>query len=398
MSDLARHETPFGSMFHNADDEVIGKSLQMYGQWAMDEIALLTDLMQRQTSGDFIDLGANVGCHTVALASLFPDRQVFAFEANPASFQILAANVAINSLSNAKLFNLLVGESSAMRKVIITWPDRGLNLGAVRFEVVAATREDGVLALQAAVDDVYPQSRSVAVVKADLEGMELPALVGLRATLARNRAAFYFENGAQQNTGRIFDELRKLGYETFWHINQPFDPDNFLANPANIYGNRVEVATLCLHSDDAAIKEVRDYLVPTSKPMGDAGWYSCVAFNAELKARVKVRLASRRAIASVRNYLLDEYSRSRTTIGSGAAGSAAMPELMGFSDVRRSVALDIPGDRLRSLLVPLLEKTPLDEEAYLRRYPDVAAAVAQGQFSSAHNHYVVAGYFEGRSA
>ena len=40
MSDLWRYETAFGSMFHQADDEVIGKSLEMYGQWAMDEIAL----------------------------------------------------------------------------------------------------------------------------------------------------------------------------------------------------------------------------------------------------------------------------------------------------------------------------------------------------------------------
>ena len=359
---------------------------------------LFAYLMGQQDQGDFIDLGANVGCHTVALATLFPDREVFAFEANPASFQILAANVTVNGLSNAKLFNLLVGDTSGMRKVVITRLGNGPNLGAVSFEVVSPARGDGVLALQVAVDDVYPTSRSVAVSKADLEGMELQALMGLRGTLARCHAAFYFENGAQKNTGPIFAELTRLGYETFWHLNQPFDPDNFRGSPISIYGNTVEVATLCIRSEHAAIREIRQHLTPTSKPMGDAGWHKCVAFNAELRSRVRTRLTSRRAITALRDYLLHGYARNRSRIEPGSIAQAVGAELPRFCDVRQSVSLDIPGESLRSLLTPLIEKTPLDEGAYLRRHPDVAAAVAQGQFSSARHHYIVAGYFEGRGA
>ncbi len=398
MFSLCRHETLFGSMFHNTNDEVIGKSLQMYGQWAMDEIALFAYLMQQQDGGDFIDLGANVGCHTVALATLFPDRETFAFEANPESFQILATNVTINGLGNVRLSNVLVGETSAMRRVVISRPDRGLNLGAVSFEVVSPTRPHGALALQAAVDDVYPASRSAAVSKADLEGMELQALMGLRATLARCHTSFYFENGAQRNSGPIFSELAKLGYETFWHMNQPFDPDNFRGNSVSVYGNTIEMGTLCIHSDHAAVRELREHLTPTSKPMGDTGWYKCVAFNAELRSRVRAQLASRRSTAALRDYLLDEYARHRTNIVPSSGSATAEPKLIDFSEVCRAVLLDIPNESLRSLLTPLIEKTQLDEDAYLQRHADVAAAVKAGQFSSALHHYVVAGYFEGRYA
>ena len=393
MAELARFETPFGLMFHQADDAVIGEALRLYGQWAMDEIALFAHLMQRP-NGDFIDLGANVGCHTVALATLFPACEVFSFEANPATFQILAANVTVNGLANCRLFQLLVGQVTDLRRVMMRQGGHDVNLGAVSFEVVQSSRQDASIALQVAVDDIYPPSRAVSVIKADLEGMELQALLGLRRTLARGHPAFYFENGAQVNAGPIFNELAKLGYETFWHINQPFDPANFRASTTNVYGGTVEIGTLCLHHEHPVIGEVRQHLTPTGQAMDDAGWHKCVAFNAALRAQVQARLQPRRAIVAARSYLLDEYARSRTQPESiSGLPDGPLPE---FSELRRSVLLDIPDDRLRSLLSPWIEQAALDEQGYLQRYPDVAAAVQRGEFASARHHYVVAGYFEGR--
>jgi hypothetical protein len=75
--------------------------------------------------------------------------------------------------------------------------------------------------------------------------------------------------------------------------------------------------------------------------------------------------------------------------------SRAMPS---FAEIRRATLLDIPGDVLRPLLEPYISAAPLDEAAYLLRYPDVAEAVATQRFKSAREHYVIAGYFEGRSS
>jgi hypothetical protein len=83
VSTIDRYETLFGPMFHYADDEVIGRSLRRYGQWAIDEIALIAHIMRKEPKGDFIDLGANVGAHTIGIATLFPEIEVFSFEANP---------------------------------------------------------------------------------------------------------------------------------------------------------------------------------------------------------------------------------------------------------------------------------------------------------------------------
>ena len=53
---------------------------------------------------------------------------------------------------------------------------------------------------------------------------------------------------------------------------------------------------------------------------------------------------------------------------------------------------------LQRLMQSLEVQGAIDEEDYLRRYPDVARAVAQGKFSSATEHYVKAGYSENRIA
>ncbi|MCB8875725.1 hypothetical protein [Acidisoma silvae] len=57
----------------------------------------------------------------------------------------------------------------------------------------------------------------------------------------------------------------------------------------------------------------------------------------------------------------------------------------------------IPAALFRFLLSELSRSTKLDEEDYMRRNPDVALAIRQGLWSSAHDHYAMSGYFEGRT-
>jgi hypothetical protein len=44
----------------------------------------------------------------------------------------------------------------------------------------------------------------------------------------------------------------------------------------------------------------------------------------------------------------------------------------------------------------LLRGVAIDEKWYLSKYPDVATAVAAGVFKSGRQHFIEAGYFEGR--
>ncbi|HXT80785.1 MAG TPA: hypothetical protein VN702_14575 [Acetobacteraceae bacterium] len=53
-------------------------------------------------------------------------------------------------------------------------------------------------------------------------------------------------------------------------------------------------------------------------------------------------------------------------------------------------------ENLITMIKLLLSGVDVDEEWYLRQYPDVAEAIADGKIKSAKQHFVDNGYFEGR--
>jgi hypothetical protein len=91
----ARH----GWFLANRYDEFVGAALIRYGEYGEIEHAFLTSLLAPGDS--VIEVGANIGSHTVGLAKrVGPTGSVIAIEAQPAIFRILCANLALNGLSN----------------------------------------------------------------------------------------------------------------------------------------------------------------------------------------------------------------------------------------------------------------------------------------------------------
>ncbi len=69
---------------------------------------------------------------------------------------------------------------------------------------------------------------------------------------------------------------------------------------------------------------------------------------------------------------------------------------MNVSSIRGRSFVAMPDEEMRKMLRTLLVHVPLDEEWYLHRYPDVAAAIRAGSIRSARDHFINSGYFEGR--
>jgi hypothetical protein len=68
--------------------------------------------------------------------------------------------------------------------------------------------------------------------------------------------------------------------------------------------------------------------------------------------------------------------------------------IQGWKEGHRTLTCDRDG--LVEILTEMLRAAPFDEKWYLEHYPDVAQAVQRGEISSARQHYVGTGYFEGR--
>ena len=53
----------YGVMMYLPNDQYIGKSLDLYGEFSEDEIAIFRQIVR--PGATVIDVGANIGCHTV---------------------------------------------------------------------------------------------------------------------------------------------------------------------------------------------------------------------------------------------------------------------------------------------------------------------------------------------
>ncbi len=97
-----------GQMLYNIYDNVIGRSLDLYGEYCESEIELFRQVIQPDSV--VLEVGANIGAHTVFLArQVMPSGMVVAFEPQRIVYQTLCANLALNSIRNVFCLQQAVG-------------------------------------------------------------------------------------------------------------------------------------------------------------------------------------------------------------------------------------------------------------------------------------------------
>jgi FkbM family methyltransferase len=245
MSRLTLHTARHGDFFHFADDSVIGASLARYGEWAEQELHLMHQLVR---PGDtVIDAGANVGCHTLALARFVgSEGRVIAIEAQPAMFDLLATNVTLNCATWVRCVFALADRASGTTSFALDLAAPAGNYGAVSFADGQRRHAAGgrlpvaVLAL----DDLCLDR--CALLKIDVEGMELDVLQGAQRLLADCAPYLYFEQAADRHRAQIFALLRGLGYQLYWHVANPFNRANYNGAHINMFGGACEINVLAV--------------------------------------------------------------------------------------------------------------------------------------------------------
>lgn len=232
-------ETRHGKFLCNRNDLYIGRSLQLYGEVNENEVQLLKLLAPE--GGVVLDVGANIGSHTVPLAQhVGPKGWVYAFEPQRVVFQTLCANVALNSLTNVDCIPAAL--SDAPGSVLIPDIDytRESNFGAVEVSTFGVGRPVSQITL----DDFAGLPR-VDIVKIDVEGMEQRVLAGGKRFFQRFRPILYVENDRVEKSRRLIEYLWSLDYRLFWHLPSFFNPENFRGNKENAFPNLIASNMLC---------------------------------------------------------------------------------------------------------------------------------------------------------
>lgn len=166
----------------------------------------------------FLDIGANVGYHTLLVAALNPDITVHAFEPVSRIFKLLARNVQLNGFDNVVLHR------------------RGLS-NAPGGATIHVPRQHGMLPLQASLlaypghDDIDEEAVEVSTVdsvvdecgvprvdlmKIDVEGAEHLVIAGAESTLRQDRPLVICEVLPDQpGVVQVEGAFRRQGYEFF---------------------------------------------------------------------------------------------------------------------------------------------------------------------------------------
>jgi len=228
-----------GTMLYNTHDVYIGRSFDLYGEYAESEMAFLTHFVK---PGQIVmDVGANIGAHTIFFAqTVGPQGRVVAFEPQRPVFQTLCANVALNALNNVVTFHAGAGEVQGATTVPLpNYNDTG-NFGGVSL----AGQQGGESVQVMALDQIGLPA--LALIKIDVEGMELAVLKGAAQTISKHMPVLYVENDRKDKSPELIEHIFGLGYRAYWHIAPLFNANNMFTNAENVFANTASLNMLCL--------------------------------------------------------------------------------------------------------------------------------------------------------
>jgi FkbM family methyltransferase len=190
----------------------IGTRINLYGIYERRELDLLMEflspVMPNLLQGVCVDVGANIGNHTLYFSKRF--SEVYAFEPNPDTFELLKFNT--RGIHTVHAMNVGLGrdESQATLKLV-----RG-NLGAS--SLVNHERGDEVSVRLTSLD-AEMKGRDVSLIKIDTEGFEKEVLLGATAVIETCQPIVVFEQHRQEfaaGTTPAIDLLKSHGYRLLW--------------------------------------------------------------------------------------------------------------------------------------------------------------------------------------
>ncbi|MBV9835917.1 MAG: FkbM family methyltransferase [Alphaproteobacteria bacterium] len=237
-----------GTFLYNTRDRFIGRSLELYGEYAELELQLLLRLIK---PGDIvIDAGANLGALSVPMAQrVGPDGWVLAAEPQRLVHQALCANIAVNGLSNVVAHWCGLGAAAGVAVVPPYDYSQENNYGGVGLRANGAGERVPVVT----VDSL--DLPGCALIKIDVEGMELDVLRGAAETIRHHQPRLFVENNGTDRSPPLITWLLEQGYRLYWHVTPLFNPRNFANASADAFPNLHSTNMLCLPPRDAA--EVR---------------------------------------------------------------------------------------------------------------------------------------------
>ena len=223
-----RARRPGRGRFFLLSDDYIGRTILAEGAFEKGYLASLEGLIRLARAGDLmqaersvaLDIGANIGTHTVFLARHFD--KVHSFEPNPMLHHVLCANIGLNGLGGVTPHQVALSDRAETLSYVQT--EAG-NLGCGRFERATvdqdATRSFPLVRGDDVLLPLLQPGERVVLAKIDVEGLEDKVVAGLEALLQRDQPLLVCEVTGREGGERLCEVLDRAGYPYCYEIHNP---------------------------------------------------------------------------------------------------------------------------------------------------------------------------------
>ena len=242
--------TRYGRMRIIEADNVISRALALYGEWAMDELDLMAQII---TPGMCVlDVGAFIGTHTLAFSEFVgPMGKVYSFEPRKDIYAILSENLTINNLQNVAALNMGLAEKQKTLNLQSLDINHSINFGRLALNESENPLRPGNYQISVSTIDDFGIEK-IDVIKLDVEGMEGNVLDGAIKTVLRERPVIFCECNSLSAGSEILEFCRTTQYETYGFLASAYNPKNFNAIEENIFGAAKEFALVLLPREKIA--------------------------------------------------------------------------------------------------------------------------------------------------
>lgn len=137
-----------------------------------------------------VDCGAHIGTLTITASKIVGGKgKVFSYEAHPRTFSYLKRNTEDNNCKNVSAHNLAIGDK-----------ERVVNFSDYYASDLNSIEDDGKFSVEMkTLDGLLKDVETIDLLKLDIEGSELPALLGAVETIKKTKA-IYFESAQRSFT------------------------------------------------------------------------------------------------------------------------------------------------------------------------------------------------------
>ena len=166
------------------------KALRMIDKYLSDDAVIL-------------DIGANVGSHTLYWALERNAKKIYSFEPFNDTFSILSANIELNNLEDrVTAYNVGLSDCECRTRVALFSP---INVGGTSF------KKDNLGGYEFRALDSFEINEHIDLIKIDVEDAEVDVLNGAKETIKKNNPIIVLET--YNHKSEVDNILHELGYE-----------------------------------------------------------------------------------------------------------------------------------------------------------------------------------------